>query len=374
VAGDGGGGGRFLLYGANGYTGVLCAEEAQRRGLAPVLAGRREEAIAPLASRLGLEHRIFGLDDTPALERALADTGAVLLAAGPFSGTSRPVVDACLKTGAHYLDVTGEVAVFEACLARDAEARARGIVILPGVGFDVVPSDCLAASLKAALPTATHLELAFASAGTPSRGTTRTMIENIPRGGAVREDGAIRQEPAASRIREIPFRDKTRLCASIPWGDISTAYFSTRIPNIVVYTRMSRRALRMMRTMRPLLGLAALGPVHRFLDGLADRYARGSSEEERRTGVSQLWGRVRNAPGEAVEGTLTTPEGYRITALAGIECMRRIVAGLFPAPGAHTPSTAFGARFVATLEGCDLRVPSPGAIEAAAAPAIPERR
>jgi len=137
--------GKWMLYGANGYTGALIAEEAKRRGLTPVLAGRRADAVRPLAERLGLPHEVFPLEDHVALDRALERVDAVLLAAGPFSPTSRAVVDACIRTRRHYLDVTGEIAVFEAIFARDAEARERGAVLLPGVGFDVVPSDCLAA-------------------------------------------------------------------------------------------------------------------------------------------------------------------------------------------------------------------------------------
>jgi saccharopine dehydrogenase (NAD+, L-lysine-forming) len=349
--------GRFLLYGANGYTGVLIAEEARRRGLAPVLAGRREEAVRPLAERLGLEHRAFALDDARALDAALAETGTILLAAGPFSATSRGVVDACLRARAHYLDITGEIAVFEACFARDAEARDRGVTVLPGVGFDVVPSDCLAASLKAALPGATHLELAFASQGSPSKGTSITMVEGLPHGGAVRVDGRIRPDPAASRVREVRFRDRPRLAVAIPWGDVSTAFRSTAIPNIVLYMAAPRGLVRLLRLTRPLLPLAGTRLAQRVLKHFAAR-APGSSEEERRTGRSQLWGRVADANGAAVEGTLVTPEGYRLTALAAVESARRVAAGEAP-PGALTPSLAFGARYVASFEGCDLAVPAP---------------
>ncbi len=355
--------GRFLVYGANGYTGVLIAEEAKRRGLAPVLAGRRADAIRPLAERLGFEHRVFALDDARALDEAVAAVDAVLLVAGPFSATSRPVVDACLRARRPYLDVTGEIDVFEACFARDAEARERGTALLPGCGFDVVPSDCLAASLKAALPSARRLELAFASPGSPSAGTARTMVEGLPLGTVVREGGALRREPAASRTREVPFRDRSRLCVAIPWGDVATAFRSTGIPDIVVYTAMPGGQLKALRLLRPVLGLARFGPVQSALKALAGSLAKGSTEEQRTTGRSQLWGRVADpASGAAVEGTLVAPESYRITALTAVEIARRAAQGALR-PGAHTPSLAFGARFVTEFEGCDLAVP--------AAPATP---
>src|SRR5690606_35660895 len=168
----------FLLYGANGYTGRLILERALAEGLRPLLAGRNAEEIGALAVRHGLESSVFPLDDARALEAALRETRVVLLAAGPFSRTSGPVVEACLRAGAHYLDITGEIGVFEAIAARDAEARAAGVALLPGVGFDVVPTDCLAAHLKRRLPPATRLALAFQGAGGVSRGTALTAVEN----------------------------------------------------------------------------------------------------------------------------------------------------------------------------------------------------
>src|SRR5262249_13408518 len=144
----------WMIYGANGYTGELCARRAKARGERPILAGRSAAKVSALAQELGFEHRAFDLR-SPNLD----GVSLVLHWSGPFSATSRPMVDACLASKAHYLDVTGEAEVFEAVLARDAEAKQRGVALLPGVGFDVVPSDCLAAQLKEKLPTATQLEL-----------------------------------------------------------------------------------------------------------------------------------------------------------------------------------------------------------------------
>ena len=183
---------RFLLYGANGYTGQLIAEEAARTGMRPILAGRRAETIAPIAERYGFEHRVFSLGTRAEIIRSLDGVDAVLLAAGPFSSTSAPMLDACIASGIHYLDITGEIAVFERCAAQHDRAVAARVVVLPGVGFDVVPSDCLAATLARALPNATSLELAFAGTGSGmqiSRGTAKTMLEGAGEGGAIRRDG-----------------------------------------------------------------------------------------------------------------------------------------------------------------------------------------
>src|SRR5690606_39207990 len=184
-------GGRVLIYGANGYTGRLAAQHAVERGLRPVLAGRSTAEVRALADELGFEWRAFPLDNPAAVREALDGITAVLHAAGPFSATSKPMADACIATGTHYIDITGEIPVFEALVARDAEARDAGTVLLPGAGFDVAPSDCLAAHVKQRLPSATRLRLGIQPGRSVSRGTARTMIEGAARGTAVRRNGRI---------------------------------------------------------------------------------------------------------------------------------------------------------------------------------------
>jgi short subunit dehydrogenase-like uncharacterized protein len=342
-----------MLYGANGYTGELIAEELAARGeLTPILAGRRAEAVAPIAERLGMESRIFPLDDPDQIAGQLEGIDAVLLCAGPFSRTSAPVVDACLASKTHYLDVTGEIDVFEACHARDREAREAGIVIMPGVGFDVVPSDCLAARLAEELPDAESLELAFHGAAQPSKGTAKTMLEGIPRGGAIRKGGRIQEVPLAWRTAEIPFRDKTRTAMTIPWGDVSTAYYSTGIPDIRVYMASPKQMIVGFKVARPFRKLLGSEPVQRFLAGQIERRVKGPSQSTRERGRSQLWGRVRRGS-ETREATLVTPEGYRLTVATSIEATQRVARGEVEA-GAKTPSMAFGARFIEEFDDCDL--------------------
>ena len=353
----------WILYGASGYTGQLIAELAKARGRAPILAGRSAEKIRPLAERLGLRWRAFPLE-RPQLE----GVGLVLHCAGPFSQTSRPMVDACLAARAHYLDVTGEVEVFEAVLARDAEARERGIVLLPGTGFDVVPSDCLAALLKQRLPGATALELAFATRGRSSPGTMKTALENAPKGGLVRRGGKLLRVAPAALVREIPFADRPRQAMSIPWGDLSTAYRSTGIPDITVFMAASPLAIRAAPFLRygaPLLGLA---PVQALLRARIERQVKGPDLDQRARGSGQFWGRVSarvastgavesglppSPPPQSVEMTMQIGDGYTLTAEAALECAARVLAGAVQ-PGAWTPSLAFGADFAASLPGVRL--------------------
>ena len=141
--------GAILIYGATGYTGKLIAKTAVDRGARPILAGRNLEKVRAVAEPLGLAALAFDLRDPGRIDAAIKDVSVVLNVAGPFSATSRPMADACLRNHVHYLDITGEIDVFEALAARDAEAKSRGVMLLSGVGFDVVPSDCLCGASEA---------------------------------------------------------------------------------------------------------------------------------------------------------------------------------------------------------------------------------
>ncbi|NUM54220.1 MAG: hypothetical protein HUU46_11295 [Candidatus Hydrogenedentes bacterium] len=345
---------QWMIYGANGYTGRLCAIEAVRRGMRPVLAGRNGDALAMLGKQLKLETRIFSLDDPRVVADNLGGVAVMLHCAGPFSATSVPMLSACEHGHCHYLDITGEIDVFEYVHQRDAHWKRANIAVIPGVGFDVVPSDCLAAMLKRALPDATHLTLAFRSKrGKMSPGTAKTMVEGLPRGGRIRRDGRIVEIPSGSLTRKIPFGSTEEPAVAIPWGDVSTAYYSTGIPNIEVYLGVRKKQMRQMRwaaRMRPIL---SLGFVQNYLKNSIERKVKGPNEKERAADETVLWGEARNAAGQSVALRMHTPEGYTLTVDASLTIVKRIlIEGI--APGALTPSMAFGPDFVTTLHGVNV--------------------
>ncbi len=384
----------WLLYGAYGYTGQLIAREAAGQGGAPVLAGRDAGKVRALAEELRLESRVFGLDDHDAIVDQLAGCDAVLNVAGPFSQTARPLMEACLAAtssgppglsaekksdiksnsdrsgdlshaaGVHYLDITGEIDVIEAAAALDARAKQAGIVIMPAVGFDVVPTDCLAAMLAARLPTATHLQLAFHAGADMSPGTAKTMVEALPRGGRVRRDGKIVRVPLAFKSRQIPFPDRTRWATTIPWGDVASAYYSTGIENIEVYLAMPRARIRMMRAMRWLAPLGRLSLVQSLWKKWITRVEKGPSAEKRSQNRAVIWGEVADAEGNKASAVMTTPDGYALTIETALAAVERVTPSSGPraaaqvAPGFHTPSTAFGADFILQFDGVSYDRPS----------------
>lgn len=346
---------KWMIYGANGYTGRLAVRHACSHGLAPILAGRDASRIEPLARELGLEHRVFDLTDPKKVAENLDGVAAVLHCAGPFSATSRPMLAGCLRSRTDYLDITGEIAVLEDIHSRDAEVRRAGIVAIPGVGFDVVPTDCLAAMLKRELPSATHLKLAFRSRyGKLSPGTARTMVEGAPQGGRIRRDGRIVTVPAAWKVETIAFtEDSPGLAVSIPWGDVCTAFYSTAIPNIEVLVGASEQQIRKLKMPAPIRWLMGLAPVQAAIKAQIGKRVKGPTDEQRARDEVNLYGEAWDDEGHKVVMRMRTREGYSLTAESAVEATRRILEDR-PAPGAYTPSMAFGAEFVLQLEGTRL--------------------
>jgi short subunit dehydrogenase-like uncharacterized protein len=341
---------KWLIYGANGYSGALIAREAQARGLRPILGGR-STAVRVLAAELGLESRQFSLTDPTAVQSGLAGVGLVLHCAGPFSVTAPPMVDGCLAAGAHYLDITGEIAVFEAIYARHAEARLRGVVLCPGVGFDVVPTDCLALALKARMPDASHLSLGFDSRSSLSPGTAKTSLEALAAGGQIRALGHLRAVPLAWKTRDIDFGGGPRHAMTIPWGDIASAWRSTGIPDIDAWIPASPRMVRRLRWLNALRPLLALPWLQRLLKSrLADRLP-GPGAEERRRQVTWVWGEVRNAAGQVCSARIRTANGYALTVNAALAIAEALLAGLSCGPGAYTPGQLFGPTLIERLPG-----------------------
>ncbi len=341
---------QWMIYGAYGYTGELIAREAQRRGQQPVLAGRNAGKTQALAQDMGLPSRAFGLDDVEQAAQQIRALRLVLNCAGPFSATAAPLMEACLRAGVHYLDITGEISVFELAQSWHSRALEAGVVLCPGVGFDVIPTDCLAATLKAALPDATHLALGFDTRSGLSPGTTRTAVEGLAQNGRVRQDGRIVEVPLAWRLRQIDFGDGAKTAMTIPWGDVSTAFHTTGISNIEVYvpaTPGRLRLLKLLRWLRPLLRLPA---VQRRLKQQVDKSVRGPSEAQRDAAPSWVWGEARNNRGDVITGRLRTANGYSLTVTGSLAVVEHLLQDSAN-KGAFTPARLVGADLVTRLPG-----------------------
>lgn len=348
---------RWMIYGAYGYTGKMTVERAVERGLQPVVAGRDADKTAALAAKYGLDHRVFALDDGQATRQAVGDMRLVLHCAGPFSATAEPMMRACLAEHTHYLDITGEIDVFALGHSLDRQARHEDVVIIPGVGFDVVPTDCLAATLATELPSAIQLCLAFEAGGGPSPGTAKTSVEGLGKGGRVRRDGELVSVPLAYKSRSVPFPNGERTAATIPWGDVYTAYVSTGIPNIEVYLSMPPATIKRLRRLRKFQPILGWGMVQRFLKGRIERKIAGPSERTREQTGCQIWGEAVAADGRRISGTMLTPNGYEVTVLGSLGIVERLLADTVEG-GYYTPSLLMGADYAASLSGVSVSLNS----------------
>ena len=342
----------FLLYGANGYTARLILEKAAHFGLNPILCGRDEAKLRPLAEQYALTYRVADLNDEIALNNALRNVPVVLHCAGPFSKTALPMQQACLRNGVHYLDITGEIAVFEQSAALDKQARERGVMIMSGVGFDVVPTDCLAQFLHHKLPDATYLQLAFANdGGSLSHGTAQTAVDNLGHGGLVRENGTLKTVPYAHNVLNVTFANgQTLPCMSIPWGDVSTAFHTTGIPNIETFIGSTSGGIRLAKLGNVFGWLLRRKGVQKWVSRQITKRVTGPDEAMRTKAKTQVWGRVGNKAGKTVEARLTGPEGYNLTALSALIVTKKVLQGNVK-PGFQTPAGLYGADLVLEIEG-----------------------
>lgn len=341
----------FILYGAYGYTGKIITDMAKEYKLKPLLSGRSEEKLQALSQRTGYAYEAVDLEDEAGLQRVLRKAKVVLHAAGPFIHTAEPMQRACLATGTHYLDITGEIPVFERTQRMGKSAKEKEIMLMSGTGFDVVPTDCMAAYLKQKMPDADQLRLAFASlSGGLSRGTAKTMVENLGSPGAIRRDGKIVTVPVGYHTMTIPFReDKKRFAMTIPWGDVSTAYYTTGIPNIEVYSSINPSNYKWVKMQRLAAPLLRTSLVRNLAKRRVDAGPAGPTDEQRKNSRSLIWGQVINPDGQVRAARLETLDGYTLTAVTSLMILQRVLAGDWDS-GAHTPAGLYGPDLIMEVE------------------------
>jgi len=341
----------WMIYGANGYTGELISREAKRQGMTPVLAGRSRAKIAPLASELNLPSKALRLEAASTIAEALRGVRLVLNCAGPFSKTADPLMRACLAAKAHYLDITGEIDVLEGAHRFDAEAKAAGVVLCPGAGFDVVPTDCIALMLKKALPEATELALGFELSGRGmSAGTAKTLVEGLGKSGKIRRAGRIVDCPLGRGLRRIDFGRGEKLAMPIPWGDVVSAFYTTGIPDITVFTPVSPMSLAIARMAN------AFGPVlqsswlQNWIIKKIEKDVKGPDVSIRDANPSWVWGEAKDAHGRNHTIRIVTLNGYSLTVFSSLALAQRLMSNAFP-PGCWTPAGLAGENFILSLPG-----------------------
>lgn len=340
---------KILLYGANGYSGRLILAELLKQNLGrPLLAGRNEKAIQLLANTYNLDFDICAAADFHVLLRKHKEVVLVINAAGPFVETSLNIAKACISSCVHYIDITGEIPVFQQLLALSDTAKDQGVMLLPGAGFDVVPTDCMANILKQLLPDADEITLAFAGLGAGvSRGTAITSIRQLEAHTWIRQQGKLTAVPWRGQEQKIDFGPFKATCLPISWGDLQTAWVSTGIPNISVFTPFSRRSRRWLPIISKLLQLK---PIRRAVLLYVRKNVKGPTAQQREKAQAHIIGEARNNLGRTLRKHLVAPEGYTFTALSVAAIAKRILA-FDVKPGCQTPAMAYGATFVEEING-----------------------
>ncbi|MBX7242929.1 MAG: saccharopine dehydrogenase NADP-binding domain-containing protein [Bacteroidia bacterium] len=339
----------FLIYGSYGYTGNLICRLAKEKGMKPLIAGRNEAKIKAQSEEYGFDYRVFEVHETEKVLSAIESVKVLLHCGGPFSETARPMAEACLKTRTHYLDITGEWSVFEAMASLDKAAKEAGIVIMPGVGYDVVPSDCLSLYLKEQLPDAVSLSLGiFSKGGKMSRGTLLTMNESLGHPAVMRKGGKIISVPVANFVKEVVIGSRKMLFMNIGWGDVATAWYSTGIPEIITYTGASKEMIRTAKLNRYFGFLLRIPFIKSISESRIRKRGNPISEEMRQSARAYVWGEVVNARQEKKSALLSLPDGYVLTARTALSVVERMLTSP-PPVGFQTPAKAFGSGFILTI-------------------------
>ena len=341
---------KWMIYGANGYTGRIVVDEAIEKNLKPILAGR-SASIKQLAEEKGLEYEIFDLSSIENIALKLSDISVLANCAGPFSATAKLMIPACIKSNTHYIDITGEISVYDYAYSKHKEAVSSNVVLCPGVGSDVIPTDCLAVFLKDKCPDATHLSMAWATKGSkPSKGTAKTAIEGINQGGKIRKNGEIISVPIAYKERLIDFGFAELNTMTIPWGDVFTAYHSTNIPNIEFYFSRSHKKVESLRKQIKYFRFLKIKWVMNFIKRRIDKIWKPNTAEQRANSKSYFWGEVINNSGTKVVGRFSTADGYDLTAAGTVEVAQYLLEDTDQA-GYFTPSRLIGKELIEKMPG-----------------------
>ncbi|MFB9908857.1 saccharopine dehydrogenase family protein [Allokutzneria oryzae] len=166
----------IAVFGAYGHTARFVTAELLERGWTPVLSGRDAVKLAAAATaHPGVEWRIASVDDSASLDRAIAGAAAVINCAGPFGDTAPSLIEAAVRAGIHYLDVTGETLVAMSTFDTyrdDPKVREAGIVVAPVMAFYGALGDLLATAAIGDWPAADEITVAVAlDSWHPTKGT-----------------------------------------------------------------------------------------------------------------------------------------------------------------------------------------------------------
>ena len=225
----------LMIYGSSGFTGRLIVARALEAGLAPDSCGARHRKGEGAGGTLGpameiLHPRRFRRQRIGArrYRRRCPRRRSIRRNIGPM-------IEACLRARVHYLDISGELPVFQDALRRDKDAIGAGVMLMPGAAWSVVATDCLAAHIAERLPNPKYLRIGIARSTLASRGSARTALGLFSSQVAVRRNGALTNVPLGALERSFDYGEGPRPSTALSWPDVLCAWRTTGVPNIEVY-------------------------------------------------------------------------------------------------------------------------------------------
>ena len=198
-----------------------------------------------------------------------------------------------------------------------------------------------------------HLILGVHGRGPLSQGTMRTMVEGFLAKGAVRESEVLRLVPIVYRSSVLSFANRKRSCMTVPWGDVSTSFYSTGVPNIRVEFSSKETWIFLLRLLRPLAILWDSNWCKSVLRKYIKTMAKGPDQKQLQTQGCDMVAYALRADGSGLRAHLQSVNGYRLTADTALAAIERIESSKLAA-GFYTPSKAFGWEFIQNLEGVKL--------------------
>lgn len=316
---------KLMIYGATGYTGRMVAEHAKAAGTPIVLAGRTEKPLADLAAKLGVEYRVFALDEAALIDPALIDIGAIVNAAGPFMRTAKILISVAIRNGVHYIDTAAELDSYHLAETLDAEAKAAGVMLLPGGGGSVAMLGSLAGHAVARVKSPRKIRIALHVAGGLSRGSAISATENMTADTFARVDGEL--VTVAGSVQTFDFGKGAVESFRVTLPDLITIWWATGVPDIETFVHVTGDG---------------------FPQGDLSALPDGPTEQERLANRYQAVVEVTDADGTVARSILDTVNGYSFTAIAVAEAGRRVLAGE-ARPGFQTPAGLFGNGFAETI-------------------------
>jgi short subunit dehydrogenase-like uncharacterized protein len=342
---------QIVIYGSYGYTGDIIVEDSLTKNFTILLSGRDEQKLKIQSQKTGYPYKAVDLNKHQALVDLLTGSQVLINAAGPFKHTATQMIEACIEAKTHYMDINGDISVFELIKTYDYKAKFAGIMLLPGTGFDVVPTDCLALKLKQKMPKAIHLKIAFANInGGISHGTATTVASRLGEKAVYRKNGKLTPIALGKKGIWVDFGEKKLFVMSIPWGDISTAFVSTGIPNIESYMAVKPFIFHLLK-FQFMVNWALRTPLLRSLiQKNIDAKPAGQNKMERDQGYTLVWAQIMDIEGKIDTLKIRTPNAYSLTATATLRIAEKILNGDFKA-GYQTPAKAYGENLIFEIEG-----------------------